>query len=105
MAKIRVKRISQYAYRFRTIKLFANHTTLGSIENGKTEEFIIPSGNYQIYAKIDGLSTNILALTIGENETKILELGCKIQGWKLLLVLFYIIFNFGHNLYLKEIRE
>jgi hypothetical protein len=104
MPKIKVKRISQYGNRFSSFELFSNKVELGSIAHGETKEFIVPSGVNEICAKIDWCSSNILILTIGDNETKVLELGCQIKGWKMLLALFYVIFDAENYLYLKEIK-
>lgn len=105
MPKIKIKRISQYVNRLRSIKLFSNNVELGSIRDGETKEFEVSSGVNRICAEIDWCSSNAITLTINDNETKVLELGCSIRGWKMLLVLFYIIFDAKNYLYLKEIKE
>jgi len=98
MSKIIIKRSSQFANRFRNIKLYDGRKLLGSIANGATEEFEIEPGKIDLIAKIDWCTSNNLKVKMEEGETKTFILG----GRSPFLALFYITFGKNDYLVLKE---
>ena len=57
MAHITLKRTSQYASKWRKIKIFLNDSLLYEIKDGEEKTCNLPVGKYEIYAKIDWCSS------------------------------------------------
>lgn len=70
MSQIEIIRSSEYANRLREIKIFIDNQQVGSIANGKTALFEVSEGNHTIQAKIDWGRSNVIDITLGENEKK-----------------------------------
>ncbi len=101
--KIEITRVNQRAIKAREIGIYINDTKIGLIKNGETKEFEINTGVNEIYAKIDWCKTKPMKLSTIENEITKLELGSNINGWKLLLSIYYITLNTSEYLFLKKI--
>jgi len=106
--KIVIRRCAQYANARRSINIFINGIKAGGIKNGETKEFLVPSGEKEIYAKIDWTKTYPMHFVIRNGEIKNIELGCHLKGWKLWIgfvfyIVYYLVLNTKEYLYLKEI--
>lgn len=70
MATLKMKRSNEYANRLRDIKIFLDGKEVGKIGNAETKDFQLVAGNHLLQAKIDWCTSNKVAFTISENETK-----------------------------------
>jgi hypothetical protein len=103
MAKLILKRTSEFNNRMRGIEIFSNNDLLGKISNGETKEFELDPGLNKITAKIDWCGSQAKELDLKDNETKIL----KVSGYKygsvippigLLISVIYLVLSFGFNI-------
>jgi hypothetical protein len=97
-----ITRTSQYANRLRGIKIFINGKEAGSVGNGKTEEFPVPAGTVELYARIDWCKTKPVTLTLDPGQKVSFELGSPLKGARLFLTLYYAIFKPGDWIYLRR---
>src|SRR6188508_88630 len=97
-----ITRTSQYANRLRAIKIFINGKEAGSVANGKTEEFPVPAGPVELYAKIDWCKTKPVALTLDPGQKVQFELGSPLKGARVFLSFYYAIFKTGDWIYLRR---
>ena len=51
MTKIRIERNSEWNNKAREIRIYIDGKKVGTIDNGKTQEYEIESGKHEIYAK------------------------------------------------------
>ena len=100
--EIVITRIKQYSNKARAIEIYINNKMVTTIKDGETKFFKVDSDKNEIYAKIDWCKTKPLKSITKENETTLLELGSNVSGWKLLLGIYYVIFNSSEYLYLRE---
>jgi len=100
MAKIRIKRTNEWNNRFRQIGVYLDNQKIGSILNGETKEFDIPSGQHTVRAKIDWCGSKDLTCQINENEIKTVTISSfkfgnyLMPGFAGLMVLYLILKKF-----------
>lgn len=70
MAKIKIKRANEWDNRVRQIGVYLDNQKIGTILNGETKEFDIPSGQHTFRAKIDWCGCKDLTCQINETEVK-----------------------------------
>ena len=75
MAKIILKRTSEYVNRMRDYKIYLDGLNIGTIANGETKQFEINTGQHSIIAKIDWCCSPEINVNLIENETKSLKVG------------------------------
>ncbi|WP_158962608.1 hypothetical protein [Myroides fluvii] len=95
MSKIVVKRSSEFSNKARKIAIYLGEKKIGTIEDGETKVFDIPSGHHTLTAKIDWCKSNDLSFTIQEGKMQYFNL----KGTSPFFALYYI--TFGKNKYLK----
>jgi len=100
---IEITRVKQYANKLRAIGIYVNGNKIDTIDDGETKKIKLDPGDNEVYVKIDWCKTKPLKINTEENKTTKLELGSNLSGWKLLLSIYYIIFNTSEYLYLKEL--
>lgn len=98
---IEIKRTSQYFSRLRAIDIYLDGEKAGNVSNGEAKVFELSPGQHKVYAKIDWCKTSIIAVDIAAGETKTLNLGSEIAGWRLLLASIYL-FMPHKMIYLKS---
>ena len=74
MSKIIVYRNTEWANKWRTIDLYMDGEKLGSLEDGQTIAFEIPTGNHSLEAKIDWCGSNTIELMMEEDDIVNLEI-------------------------------
>ncbi len=94
MAKLRVKRSSEWINRTRGFGLYLDENKIGVIANGETKEFDLEPGKYQLMAKIDWCQSQILEFELLENETKTIDVA-GIKYGNVIIPLFVLMF-FGY---------
>ena len=70
MAKIKIKRTNELNNRARQIGVYLDNCKIGTILNGETKEFDVPSGQHTVRAKIDWCGSRNLTCQISEDEIK-----------------------------------
>jgi len=100
--KIEITRTKQFANKARAIGIYINSKKVDTIRDGETKIFDLETAENEIYVKIDWCKTVPQKIIINEGETKRLELGSNLSGWKLLLAIFYISTNTSEYLYLRK---
>ncbi|MFY8019631.1 MAG: hypothetical protein ACOVP1_00485 [Bacteroidia bacterium] len=103
MAKIIFKRTQQWANKFRKINIEINGVKHLALADGQEQEIPINGGRIALSANINWTKSPVLELEIGENETKIVQVGCNVEFGLLekiltglsLAVLFSSVWYFG----------
>lgn len=70
MAKIKIKRSSEYNNKMRAIKILVDGKQIGTIADGEMKEFITSEGHHKIQAKIDWCGSPEILFDINNSETK-----------------------------------
>ncbi len=100
MAKIKIKRTNEWNNRARQIGVYLDNQKIGTILNGETKEFDIPSGQHTVRAKIDWCGSKNITIQTNENEIKTVTIsGFKygnylMPGFAGLMVLYFILKKF-----------
>jgi len=82
MAVINIRRSSEYNNRARDYHLYLNDKKIGSIANGESKDFTIPSGGHKLVAKIDWCSSPEINFQINDaEEKKFITGGFKHGNW------------------------
>jgi len=101
MAKLIIKRTSEWNNRMRDIEIYLEEEKIGVIANGEVKAFEIESGEHNLKSKIDWCGSEILTFNLNPNETKTIELsGFKLGKFMLPigLIIGGIYFIFGKQL-------
>jgi hypothetical protein len=101
---IEIIRTSQTFARLRSISIFVDETKAGSLKNGERKVLELPSGEHQVFAKIDYCKTPAHTLNIVAGETTSLLCGSEIAGWKLPIAWVYL-FMPSRVIYLRNSAE
>jgi len=91
MSAIKITRDSGYADRIRAYKVICNTEVIGKISNGETKVFDIPTGECELYLKIDWCRSNKIKITGAKDKQINLYGGSSLRGIKLLFALLYIV--------------
>lgn len=105
MPTLTINRSNEYVNRLRAIKILVNGKEIGTIKNGETKSFELPSGNHQLQAKIDWCTSNKVQFNITEGQTKTFYMDSFANHNRIgkLATIFYIFFNTGSYLQLNEV--
>ncbi|MDT0643941.1 hypothetical protein RM553_13975 [Zunongwangia sp. F363] len=97
MAKLVIKRNSEWANKMRSFEIWLDGNFLDKINDREILEFELPSGVHTLQAKIDWCGSRLLELEFAEDEVKMVELtGFVLSKWLLpvalvnALLLFYL---------------
>jgi len=101
MAKLKIKRSSEWNNRMRDIGIYLDGEKIGVIGNGERKEFDVEPGEHTLKSKIDWCGSNTLKMKVADMETKNIELsGFKLAKFMvpitLIISIFY--FTFGEEL-------
>ncbi len=97
MAKIKIKRTNEWNNRARQIGVYLDNNKIGTILNGETKEFDVPSGKHTVRAKIDWCGSKDLTCQINENEIKTVTISSfrygnyLMPGFAGLMILYFIL--------------
>ena len=102
MGKLIIKKPYEWNNVMRNFRIYVNDEMIGSVGNGKTAEFEIKPGKYELKSKVDWLKSRIMKIEIKENETKIIELmgfkyGTLILPIILFILLIYVVAKMEFN--------
>ena len=100
--QIEITRVKQDVLKAKAIGIYINNKKVDTIKDGETKNIELDSEDNEMYVKIDWCKTKPLKIITQENETAKFELGSNLSGWKLLLSIYYIIFNTSEYLYLRR---
>lgn len=101
MAKLIIKRTSEWVNRMRDIALYLDGEKIGVIGNGQTKEFDIDPGEHRLNSKIDWCGSETMIFNLTDSEIQVVKLsGFKSGKWLLpiALILSIIYFAFGQQL-------
>jgi hypothetical protein len=87
MTTLKIKRSNEFVNRFRKIGIYVDKKKIGTISNGETKEFEIPTGQHVVKAKIDWCGSNNLTCQINENELKTISISSFNHGKSFILCL------------------
>jgi len=88
MTKIIIERNSEWNNKVREIGIYIDGEKVGTIDDGKTQEYEVESGKHEIYAKIDWCRSQKIELNTVENDLTTLKLtGFKYGTWILPIIL------------------
>ena len=105
MATLKIIRQSEYANRFRNIKILFDDKELCRISNAETQVFEIAEGVHTLHAKIDWCTSNKISFSVSQNQSKGFQLSsfAKHNPLGVFAAIYYI--TFGANKYLKLEEE
>ena len=101
MAKLIIKRTSEWNNRMRDIGIYLDGEKIGTIGNGEIKEFEIEPGEHTLKSKIDWCGSETLKMNLTDNEIKKVELsGFKLGKFMMpiALIISIIYFAFGEKL-------
>ncbi len=101
MAILRVSRDSGYADYVRSYSIVLDGKAIGQLKNGETRDFQIPSGNHDIRVKIDWAGSKTLKFVADDAGTTAFRVSSNLRGWRLLLALWYALFDTSSYLQLE----
>lgn len=106
MARLIIKRTSEWNNRMRDIGIYLDGEKIGTIGNGEIKEFETKPGEHTLKSKIDWCGSETLKMSLTDNETKKVELsGFKLGKFMMpiALIISIIYFAFGEKLNLDPI--
>ncbi len=96
MAKIIIKRSSEWNSKAREIGIYINGEKRGTIGDSEVNEYEVKEGNHEVFAKIDWCYSPKMEVKVDENQTKILRLS----SWSKNLTWFIMIGFLSSSLFL-----
>ena len=105
MAKLIIKRTSEWNNRMRDIGIYLDGEKMGVIGNGEIKEFEVDPGEHTLESKIDWCGSEPLKMNLSDNETKKIELsGFKLGKYMMpiTLIISILYFAFGQQLNLDS---
>ncbi|MCL3782069.1 hypothetical protein EMN47_16905 [Prolixibacteraceae bacterium JC049] len=75
MAKLIIKRKSEWSNRLKAYKLFIDGKQVESIKNGEIKEFQLEDGTHQVEAKVNWCSTGVFEFEVIDGKTKMYEVS------------------------------
>lgn len=93
MAILRISRDSGYADYVRSYSSVLDGKNIGQIKTGESKDFQIGSGNHDLRVKIDWAGSKSLKFAADDNDKTAFRVSSNLRGWRLLLALWYAIFD------------
>lgn len=88
MTKIIIERNSEWNNKAREIGIYIDGEKVGTIDDGKTQEYNLEPGKHEIFAKVDWCSSQKIKLNTDDTTTTTLKLsGYKYGTWILPIIL------------------
>ena len=81
---LRVVRTSQFANRWRLIKVCVDGHEVGTVRNGETTDFVVDIGEHDVHADIDSVLSETVRVRCAAGTPTTLRLSSPLTGWKLL---------------------
>lgn len=78
---------------------------MGNIKDGGRLRIELQPGEHVIQVKVDWCTSQTLRFTLAEGEVLKFRCGSPIRGWKLLLVLFFILGSPDNYLFIEQVEE
>ena len=103
MAFLRIVRDSGYADRIRAYKVVVDGSTVGTIGDGETKEFLVSGGQHNVSLKIDWCGSNTIPFAVAEGDVATFDAKSNLRGGMLLAALWYI--TFARNSYLAIVER
>jgi hypothetical protein len=88
MSEIILTRDKGYADRLRKYVVLIDDRKVGTIANGKVEEYYVDPGEHTIQVKIDWCKTKKLAF-VADRDTHLFNVKSNLRGWKIILAAVY----------------
>jgi len=100
MAKLIIKRTSEWNNRMRDMGVYLDEQKIGTIRNNEIKKFEIEPGEHQLSAKIDWCRSKTISFNSIENKTQKYELtGFRHGKWIVPITFLIILINFGLRLF------
>jgi len=93
MAILRISRDSGYADYVRSYCVLLDGKEIGRIANGETKNFRIAAGNHELRLKLDWAGSRTLKFAARDTDTMAFRVSSNLRGWRLLLALWYAVFD------------
>jgi len=98
---ITIRRDSGYADYLRAYEVVLDGNVIGKIKNGQELELNVPSGQHELYLKIDWCRSNGVAFE-NNGSNVVFECGSSLRGLRILLAILYITFFYDKYIWLKK---
>src|SRR5437870_1630470 len=90
-SQLSIERARDWIGLVRRMGVYADRERIGWLNNGETATFTLPAGRHSVHVQMDWKRSEALLLDMHAGETERLECGSTLKGWKLILMLFYVI--------------
>ena len=81
---LRVVRTSQFANRWRPIKVCLDGREVGTVRDGQTADFVVEAGEHDVHAAVDWVRSETVRIGCAAGTPVTLRLSSPLTGWKLL---------------------
>jgi hypothetical protein len=98
---IRIKRDTGYTDRLRAYKVVLDGNVIGEIKNDQQVELDVAPGKHHLTLKIDWCRSNIVDFEVNQDTVEF-ECGSNLRGFKVLLVIFYVLFLRSKYIWLRR---
>lgn len=101
LVEVTVRRGSGYADRLRAYKIKVDRVGQGSLRPNETLTLFVTPGSHVLSAAIDWCSSNQLSFHATPGKALRFECGNSLVGWRLALVLVYVLFRRNQYLWIR----
>ncbi|MGL4450412.1 MAG: hypothetical protein ACRCTZ_04365 [Sarcina sp.] len=101
---MKIKRLRDKRDMARKYQVYIDGELKGTLKYGEEKEFDVQEGKHEVYLKIDWCKSLKVTFVESKDKESNFECGCSLTGAKLLLAIFYVIFQKDGYLYLKKIN-
>jgi hypothetical protein len=88
----------------REYSVVLDEQVIGALKLNQSLDYDVEPGKHQLYLKIDWCRSNIVYFQ-SDGETIEFECGSNVQGWRVLLTIFYITLWKDQYLWLRRIKN
>ena len=102
--QITVRRTTNYADRLRAYKVRVDDQVLGSVRAGESVTIPVSPGRHSLMLRIDWCGCEQIDFQVQPGEQVYFECGSSLTSWRIVLVLYYIVFNTHQYLWLRQAK-
>lgn len=101
-AQITIRRGKSYADRLRAYKVVLDGLAVASVRAGESVTVPVTAGSHAIRLRVDWCGSEEVRFEAQVGESIAFECGNSLTGWRIFLVLFYVIFRSNQYLWLRR---
>jgi hypothetical protein len=101
-AQITIRRGKTYADRLRVYKVSVDGNAVASVRVGESVTVPISPGRHSLGMLIDWCGSETIEFEAAPQQHMVFECGSNLAGWRLLLILFYVVYRTNRYLWLRR---